>query len=79
MGEFKKAQRAAELELNQFDAYTRKAANTVVSEEKEKEQKDVPGSSKEIKTATDLKTDQNPENTQEGGKSVSEQEEPRGI
>lgn len=79
MGEFKKAQRAAELELNQFDAYTRKAANTVVSEEKdkEKEQKDVPGSSKEIKTATDLKTDQNPENTQEAGKSVSEHEESR--
>jgi len=27
VGEFKKAQRAAELELTQFDAYTRKAEN----------------------------------------------------
>lgn len=57
MGEFKKAQRAAELELNQFDAYTRKAGNTVTpaEKEKEKEQKDTPGSSKETKTGTDLK------------------------
>jgi sec-independent protein translocase protein TatA len=79
MGEFKKAQRAAELELTQFDAYTRKARDIVTSEEKEKEkeQKDVPGSSKEIKTETDLKTGKNPENTPEAGKSISEQEEPR--
>lgn len=58
MGEFKKAQRASELELNQFDAYTRKAANTVASEEKEKEkeQKETPGSSKEAKTDSELKT-----------------------
>ena len=65
MGEFKKAQRASELELNQFDAYTRKAANTAASEEKEKgtEQKDTPSSSKktntdtELETGTELKTD----------------------
>ncbi len=58
MGEFKKAQRASELELNQFDAYTRKAANKVASEEKEKEkeQKEAPSSSKETKTGTELKT-----------------------
>ncbi len=58
MGEFKKAQRASELELNQFDAYTRKAANTAASEkkEKEKEQKETP-SSKEAKTNTELKID----------------------
>ncbi|HII92692.1 MAG TPA: twin-arginine translocase TatA/TatE family subunit, partial [Methanosarcina sp.] len=55
MGEFKKAQRASELELNQFDAYTRKAANIVASEEKEKEkeQKDTPSSNNEIKTDTE--------------------------
>jgi len=51
MGEFKKAQRAAELELTQFDAYTRKAGNTATpaEKEKEKEQKDVPGKEKEQK------------------------------
>jgi sec-independent protein translocase protein TatA len=65
MGEFKKAQRAAELELTQFDAYTRKARDTVTSVEKEKEQHDVPCSSKEIKTETDLKIGKNPENTPE--------------
>lgn len=79
MGEFKKAQRAAELELTQFDAYTRKAGNTVTpgGKENEKEQKDVPGSSKEIKTDTDLKTGENSENTPEAGKSIPGQEEPR--
>ena len=52
IGEFKKAQRAAELELTQFDAYTRKAGNKVTpgEKEKEKEKQDIPGSSKEIKT-----------------------------
>lgn len=79
VGEFKKAQRAAELELTQFDAYTRKAGNTVApgEKEKEKEQKDTPGSSKEIKTDADLKTDTYLENTPETGKSISGQEEPR--
>ncbi len=89
MGEFKKAQRAAELELTQFDAYTRKAGNTATPAEKEKEkeqkdvpgkekeQKDIPGSSKEIKTDTDLKTGTDLENAPETGKSTPGQEEPR--
>jgi len=77
MGEFKKAQRAAELNLTQFDAYTRKAGNTVTPGEKEKEEKGAPGSSKEVTTEKDLKTDINLENTLENGKSVSEREEPR--
>lgn len=79
VGEFKKAQRASELELTHFDAYTRKAANTVVPEEKEKEkeQKDTSGSSKEINTDTDLKTDMDLKDTSETGKSVPEKEEPR--
>ncbi|RXA19938.1 twin-arginine translocase TatA/TatE family subunit [Methanosarcina sp. MSH10X1] len=91
MGEFKKAQRAAELELNQFDAYTRKAANTATSgeKEKEKEQKDTAGSSKEINTDKGLKADTDLnnsadskpeaslENKQETGKTISGQEEPR--
>ncbi len=72
VGEFKKAQRASELELNQFDAYTRKAANIVASEEKEKEkeQKDNPESHKEAKTDTDSKAGTNLENTPETGKSI---------
>ncbi len=77
MGEFKKAQRAAELDLTQFDAYTRKAGNTVTPVEKEKEQKDTPGSSKEVKTEKDLKSDINLESTLETGKSIPEQEETR--
>jgi sec-independent protein translocase protein TatA len=79
IGEFKKAQRAAELELTQFDAYTRKAGNTVTpgEKEKEKEQKDIPGSSKEMKTDTDLKTGAGLENTPEAGKSIPGQEESR--
>lgn len=87
MGEFKKAQRAAELELNQFDAYTRKAENKAVPGEKEKEkeneQKPTPGSSKEIKTDTDIETgidaksDTDLENVPETGKSLPGQEEPK--
>lgn len=93
MGEFKKAQRASELELNQFDAYTKKAANIVTpaEKEKEKEQKDTTGSSKEtkadrdletgteLKIDTELKTDRDLENKPEAGKSVPEQEEARKI
>ncbi|WP_410507067.1 twin-arginine translocase TatA/TatE family subunit [Methanosarcina hadiensis] len=37
MGEFKKAQRAAELELTEFDSYTRKAANKTREKEEDKE------------------------------------------
>ncbi len=40
MGEFKKAQRAAELELTEFDAYTRKAANKAREKEEDKEKLD---------------------------------------
>ena len=37
VGEFKKAQRAAELELTEFDAYTRKAENKITLKEKEED------------------------------------------
>jgi sec-independent protein translocase protein TatA len=79
MGEFKKAQRASELELNQFDAYTRKAANIVASEqkEKEKEQKDNPERSTETKIDTDSKIGTNLENMPETEKSIPSQEELR--
>lgn len=36
VGEFKKAQRAAELELTEFDAYTRKAENKARKREEDK-------------------------------------------
>lgn len=37
LGEFKRAQRAAELELTQFDAYTRKAENKFTPKAKEED------------------------------------------
>jgi len=37
MGEFKKAQMAAELELTQFDAFTRKAENKFAPKDKEED------------------------------------------
>ena len=37
LGEFKRAQRAAELELTQFDAYTRKADNKFTPRAKEED------------------------------------------
>ncbi len=37
VGEFKKAQRAAEMELTQFDAYTRKAENKFTPKDKEED------------------------------------------
>lgn len=37
VGEFKKAQRAAELELTEFDAYTRKAGNKAREKEEDTE------------------------------------------
>ncbi len=40
IGEFKKAQRAAELELNEFDPYTRKGANKAREKEENKEKKE---------------------------------------
>ena len=75
MGEFKKAQRASELELNQFNAYTRKAANIVTSKEKEKEQKDNSENSTEAKNNTDLKANATLVNTPETEKSILEKEE----
>ena len=39
VGEFKKAQRAAELELTQFDAYTKKAGNKATPGKKRKRRK----------------------------------------
>ncbi len=73
LGEFKKAQRAAELELTQFDAYTKKAGNkaTPGEKEEEKEKQDIENSNKEIKTNTNL------ENALEARKSIPGQEEPR--
>lgn len=41
MGEFKKAQRAAELELTEFDSYTRKAANKAREKEEDKDKAEV--------------------------------------
>ena len=41
VGEFKKAQRAAELELTEFDAYTRKAENKARKREEDKEKLEV--------------------------------------
>jgi len=41
IGEFKKAQRAAELELTEFDAYTRNAGNKAREKEEDKEKLEV--------------------------------------
>lgn len=41
IGEFKKAQRAAELELTEFDAYTRKAGNKAREKEDDKERLEI--------------------------------------
>ena len=78
MGEFKKAQRAAELDLTQFDAYTQKSSNTAAPGEKEKEQEDTPGSSKEAKTDAGLNVNNTGmENSLEAEKSATGPEEPR--
>ncbi|MGB9928764.1 MAG: Sec-independent protein translocase subunit TatA/TatB [Methanosarcina sp.] len=65
VGEFKKAQRAAELDLTQFDAYTKKAENKATStkEEKPKEEtkvqeRDKTNEKEEIKD----EQEKNPEN-----------------
>lgn len=78
MGEFKKAQRAAELELTEFDAYTRKAANK--SREKEEDKEKLDGSPaedvKEKKDSenNDKKTKVNPLNALECRPSLPDQE-----
>ena len=49
VGEFKKAQRAAELDLTEFDAYTRKTGNGTRGKEEEKENKESKSNEKEKK------------------------------
>lgn len=59
IGEFKKAERAAELELTQFDAYTRKAENKSTPKNKEEDKEKYETSSlekEENKEKTDVKT-----------------------
>ena len=59
VGEFKKAQRASEMQLTEFDAYTRKAENKFAPKEKEedKEKQDAtPKEKEENKDNKDIKT-----------------------
>jgi sec-independent protein translocase protein TatA len=59
VGEFKKAQRASEMQLTEFDAYTRKAENKFAPKEKEedKEKKEAtPKEKEENKDKKDIKT-----------------------
>jgi sec-independent protein translocase protein TatA len=59
VGEFKKAQRAAELELNQFDAFTRKTEHKFTPKDKEEDKEKLetsPLEKEETKEKTDLKT-----------------------
>jgi sec-independent protein translocase protein TatA len=59
VGEFKKAQRASEMQLTEFDAYTRKAENKFTPGEKE-EDKEIhetsPQENEENKEKKDVKT-----------------------
>jgi sec-independent protein translocase protein TatA len=59
VGEFKKAQRAAELQLTEFDAYTRKAENKITLKDKEEDKEKHETSlqeKEESKEKTDVKT-----------------------
>jgi sec-independent protein translocase protein TatA len=59
VGEFKRAQRAAELELTQFDAYTRKAEKKSTPKDKEEDNEKYetsPLEKEENKESTDVKT-----------------------
>jgi sec-independent protein translocase protein TatA len=56
MGEFKKAQMAAELELTQFDAFTRKAENKFT----QKDQEEGNGKNEAIPNEKDEKLEVNP-------------------
>lgn len=59
VGEFKKAQRASEMQLTEFDTYTCKAENKFASKEKEedKEKQDAtPKEKEEKKDNKDIKT-----------------------
>ena len=68
VGEFKKAQRAAELELTEFDAYTRKTGNGTREKEEEKKNKESESNDKEKKVNTGL------ENVLEARQSVPAQD-----
>ncbi|AKB74687.1 Twin-arginine translocation protein TatA [Methanosarcina lacustris Z-7289] len=74
VGEFKKAQRAAELELTEFDAYTRKAENKAREKEEGKEKTKVSSKEegKEIKDSEDNKKEgkTNPLNAMECRSSI---------
>jgi len=82
VGEFKKAQRAAELELTEFDAYTRKAGNKDREKEEEKEKLEVSPKEEgtEKKDSEDskkeAKVNANPLNALECRPSIPEQEKP---
>lgn len=87
VGEFKKAQRAAELELTEFDAYTRKAGNKAREKEEEKEKLEVSPKEegKEEKEGKEQKDSENnnkeakasPLSALECKPSLPEQEKPR--
>ena len=68
VGEFKKAQRAAELELTEFDAYTRKTGKGTREKEEEKEKKESESDDKETKANKGL------ENVLEARQSVPAQD-----
>jgi sec-independent protein translocase protein TatA len=78
MGEFKKAQRAAELELTDFDVYTRKSANRAREKEEEKEKLEVSptedGNDKKDSGKNKKETKANPLNALECRSSIPDQE-----
>lgn len=80
VGEFKKAQRAAELELTEFDAYTRKAGNKAGEKEEKKEKLEVSsreeGKEKENSESNKKEAKANPLSALECRSSISEQEKP---
>ncbi|HOW13836.1 MAG TPA: twin-arginine translocase TatA/TatE family subunit [Methanosarcina sp.] len=77
MGEFKKAQRAAELELTEFDSYTRKAASKAREKEGDKEGVEVSpaesGKEKKDSENSNKKTKANPLNALECRPSLPDQ------
>jgi sec-independent protein translocase protein TatA len=74
VGEFKKAQRAAELELTDFDAYTRKARNKVATQDKEKDKEECEASLKKEgeKNVSNLKENEE-ERVKKGNESVNKE------
>lgn len=77
VGEFKKAQRAAELELTTFDAYTRKTgfetAVEVNEKKREKETEDMNAKALNAKTGADYSL----KNSLEARSSIPEKENPK--